>query len=121
MKTLALSLLLVVGVARADDHWTTANTVLEAGFDALVLVDVMQTATPGWRENGPASGLLVVNGRVDRGRLLAVSASAVVLHAAVSAVLPRRWREVWQGMSLAVEGVNVAGNFSLGGRLTIPF
>lgn len=121
-KAIALAILLVSNTSKASDwSWTWPDYVMEGAFVATVAIDRAQTLTPGFQENGPFAGFIAPNGRIDKTRLDIACVSSIIIHAGISAALPKPWREVWQGTSLAIEIVNVQGNFSTGARLAWKF
>jgi hypothetical protein len=98
--------------------WSAANVALEASYAAAVVLDWRQTSEPGFKEAGVFRPLFADGqGRVDQTRMTAFMFGGAAIHAVISAILPRPYREVWQGVSLAVEAGNVARNFQVGARL----
>lgn len=92
--------------------WSKTDTIAEAGFAAATTVDGLQSVgiTHGCAEANPVIG--PCGERVPLGIYMP---SMVVLHAAVSALLPRgAWRRGWQMATLGVEGGAAYSNYLLG-------
>jgi hypothetical protein len=117
MKTLlVVALMLGAGRAEALDPWTAENVSLEAAFAAAVMVDWRQTH---WAlDNGHHEMNPLLGAHPTDQRLGASIMGAVAAHAAVSAVLPARWRRLWQAVTLAGEIGAVGWNAHVGTRVT---
>lgn len=87
--------------------WSKANTTMELGFATEQAVDYEQTsfAVDHCAEWNPAIGLCGQNASPA-----AYFITTTLLHAAISAVLPRYWRETWQGATIAWQGANLYRN-----------
>ena len=106
---------------KAADRWTATDTMLELGYVAVALADALQTADiknhPEIVETNPVLVAMAGENPSDAATAVYFS-SAVVLHAAVSYMLPRgKWRTLWQSGTLAINGGIVANNASLGLRV----
>ena len=113
MKALAfLALVLLAQPAHADE-WTDEDTIAEAAYLALHVIDWGQTRNmalrDGYYEHNPALGIKPHSDRVN----LHFAAGAV-LHPLVARALPRPWREGWFTLSIIVEAGIVAGNHRIG-------
>ena len=92
-------------------------TGLELTFAALMLVDYKQTMDiknrPGYYEVNPLLGR-----RPSDARIRNYFIGATVAHAAITYALPEKYRPVWQWGTIAVEGVVLLHNRSIGLRVT---
>ncbi len=118
-KLAALALCAVLPVAHAAG-WSQADTQRELAFDALLVVDTLQTHNiierthTSYFEYNPLLGQHPSIGNVN-GYMLACAG----LHALISNALPAQDRYWWQWVSLGVEGTTVARNFSIGLRVPL--
>lgn len=110
--------LLLIGPcqARAADPWTNGDVAREAVYQTLHFTDMFQTLyiarnPDGWHEHNPILGKHPNPGAVY---LYFIGASAA--HLGVSHVLPKPCREIWQYMTIGVEGTVVLKNFSIGAK-----
>lgn len=98
--------------------WTTADTVRQLTYTGLTVIDCEQTkrfiSNPHMYENNPILGKHPSEARINN-----LCAASIVGNAAVSYILPRRWREAWQYVWIGAEVGAVAHNHSIGVR--IPF
>jgi len=104
---------LVAGRADALDRWTWQDTAWEAGFAALVLVDVGQTRWAmqnGWEEGNPLLGKHPTDTQLNT-----LAVAVPLAHAAVSTLLPAGpWRRGWQVFTVGVEAHAVYRSYSIG-------
>lgn len=130
MKTsLVLLLLLAAGPVRAIDAWTTGDSIREASFVVLSIIDIGQTTTfaracdrvptaPGLEPAHVGGCRNEVNPLIgpypSQRRINLLMGLGVVAHAAVSVVLPRKWRHAWQYTTIGFEGANVIRNHVTG-------
>jgi hypothetical protein len=102
MKTAIVTALLLAALpARALDPWTWQDTAWEAGFAAVVAIDIGQTRYAldrGRYEMNPILGR-----HPSQVRLVGLAASSIALHAGVSALLPESWRRPWQAVTVGLE------------------
>lgn len=113
---IVVAVMLAAGRTSALDPWTAGDAAMEAGFIAAVAVDWRQThqaLDAGHRELNPLLGA-----RPSDRRLGLSVMGAALGHAAVSTLLPRKWRRWWQGATLAGEISAVGWNVYAGARLT---
>lgn len=92
----------------ACTRWSKLDVGMEVAFAAAQTADAFQTEdiTAHCAETNPIIG--TCGGRANIPAYFVVT---TLLHAAVTAVLPRgRWRTVWQGVTLGAEADNVLGN-----------
>jgi hypothetical protein len=87
-------------VLASCSHWSKTDTVLEAAFIATTAIDWHQTMsiTANCNELNP-----VIGSCGDGVPPNAYFPMTFVLHAAVAAALPPRWREVFQGFTIGLE------------------
>ena len=104
-----------VASAHADE-WTTADTYREATFQTLWIVDALQTHTIAenadcWHEKNKYLGTHPTVGAVNRYFLV-----GALVHAGVSYLLPKSFREPFQYVTIGIEVGYVENNFSIGIR-----
>lgn len=90
--------------------WQKRDTALEVAFVAVAAIDWKQTIwiTEHCYETNPMIGRC--------GELISPSIYfpiAIVLHAAVAALLPRPWREVFQAFTIGMEASTVYMNHEM--------
>ena len=124
MRSLILAALLALlpfhAFAFCDD-WTRENTVLEASFQGLTLIDWGQTlnvvSNPNLAEANP-----ILGPHPSRERINTLIPLGMAAHAALSCLLPAGpWREAWQVISAALEFSAVGNNATLGVSIRFPF
>ena len=96
--TIIIGLLLVI--LAGCGGWSKKDTVMELGFAAATTVDWHQTEaiTYNCAETNPVLGRCGERMPVD-----AFMPIAMVAHAAISAVIPPRWRTIWQALGIGAE------------------
>jgi hypothetical protein len=116
------------------DPWTTQDTVLQAAFTALTVVDWGQTRsgaaemkTDQWgntigyryRELNPVLGEHPTKGSID-----AYFPAMILAHAGIAYLLPANrdengisWRTIWQSVWIGVEAGYVHRNYQMGIRV----
>jgi hypothetical protein len=115
MKIILLLAVLMMfsGCAHCNGGWSTLDTSLEAGSQALMFVDYKQTLhiadNPNLYEQNPVLGKHPSDSKVNL-----YYAIWAPLHAAVSCMLAPRYRTMWQSGTIGVEGVVVLDNGNLG-------
>lgn len=96
--------------------WSTQDTVFEVVYAVLLLVDWHQTREIAdhpdlWHEHNPVLGQHPSVRAVDT-----YMAASLILHPAMSALIPQEYRPWWQSMSIGFElGCNTI-NFKIGIR-----
>jgi len=113
----AISLTLYIGSAQAE--WSTSDTARELVYTGILVLDAGTTADirndSDMQEMNPAARLFL--GANPKPTETAVYFGAIaLLHYAVSASLPPKWRRVWQYTTIGVNGAVVASNYSIGLR-----
>jgi hypothetical protein len=95
------------------EAWTTADTVMQATFLALMVVDWRQTlrASEGGRfyETNP-----ILAATPTRSSVNGLFLTTACLHTLASLALPPKPRRVWQAISIGFQLSSVAHNFSVG-------
>ena len=88
-------------------QWSRTDTVLEATFGAELAVDAAQTGhiVAECQEYNP-----IVGPCGERVPFPVYQLAVAVLHVAVAAALPPRWREIFQGVTIGVEGHTIYFN-----------
>jgi hypothetical protein len=114
MSRLVALMILMIGCAGNSYYkkWSALDLSLEAGFAITQTIDDVQThsITKQCAETDPIIGVCGKGVGVD-----VFFVSSVVLHVAVAAVLPPKWRTVWQGVTLGLQVDNVYDNAFLMG------
>jgi len=118
IRAAGLAVLLGSGVVdcHAADKWTEENTAMELGYQVANALDMFTTMDirnhENIREVGPAGKFLGENPKPLE--TVVYFAASGALHYTVSRVLPRYYREAFQGASLVIEGSYAAHNMALG-------
>jgi hypothetical protein len=108
--------LLLALSTRADDDWSSTDSVMEASVQVALAMDALTTlqvlTEAGMVETNPILGrhpseLAVV------GYGLAWMAG----HYLIARLLPQPWRRIWQGLVFGVEVAAVTNNLVVGGGL----
>jgi hypothetical protein len=107
----AFLMIMLAKPALALESWTAKDTALELGFDATLVVDLLQTgrvaAYPSkYEEMNPLLGSHPSHAQID-----AYFLAAGVAHFAVARLLPEGWpRTTWQVLSVVLEAGVIATN-----------
>lgn len=99
--------------ALARHGWTTRDTIVEGAVAASITLDWWQSM-PGFHYCAEANPVLGPCG--DRMPPAVYFPLTAVLHAAVAYVLPRGWRELWQGAAIGAELNQAYATYELGWR-----
>jgi hypothetical protein len=108
-----VALLLGVSSAPAAAEWTAADTAREAVYLGLHVADWGQTLDienhPNIHETNP-----ILGEDPNRSAINAFFVGTGLLHAGISYILPRPYREVWQYVSIGYRFSYVEQNHNLG-------
>jgi len=102
--------LAALAVAVWPEPWNARDYALEGAFVGLSLVDLGQAAY------GQAHGAIEQNPCVpgaphpSNGQLVGYFAVYIIGHAGIAWLLPRPWREIWQGLGIGLEVATVLDN-----------
>lgn len=119
MKILFLSLFffcLSTYTIHAADKWDKKDIILQSIFTIETLIDWKQTKTfikNGSSETNPILGKYPSQKRIDF-----LIGSSILLHAGISHILPKKYRNYWQLFWIGVEGHAIHHNYSAGTRIT---
>lgn len=102
-RALAVAVLSVTGCAR----WSAHNTALELAFVTEQAIDYRQTSE-AIAYGGEGNPIIGAHG--ENASPAAYFVTTTILHAFISAALPRYWRETFQGATLVDQGWNVYRN-----------
>jgi len=123
----ALALLLalcLLSPARADD-WSGADTARQAAFLGLLAIDCNQSRAiaqhPDHFREADALARVFQGSKPSVGRINMTCLGGAVAHTAISALLPRPWRESWQWASIGIEAAVVRGNHMISMRASFAF
>lgn len=114
---LAASLTMFVATkCDAADEWVKAEVQKEVAFQVLALADWGQTADISRRcVDGSVQELNPILGDCpSRSTVNTYFPVAMLAHYGISAVLPRKWRQNWQDVTLVVQAVTVHRNYRIG-------
>lgn len=105
-----VAVMLTAGRAEALDPWTADDTKRELLLASLAVAEMGMTSVaferhPDFYEMNPALGR-----HPSHARLWLLGTGAVVSHFAISRVLPRTARSIWQAAGIAVEVVVTTSN-----------
>lgn len=111
MKIVAL---LPVLTLSACASWTPADSYREGAALGLLAVDYAQTMhiadnPQTFYERNP-----ILGEHPSKGEVTAYFAGAAAAHLAIAALLPPKWREVWQYATITLEAGVVAHNVGIG-------
>ena len=129
MRYLLIVLLLLVAPTTASaDEWTKTDTALQTTYAVVHLADWLQTISINKQDGGsygkigeysiqyvetnPLLGKHPSNDRVN-----AYFATTLLLHTAISYVLPDPYRNIWQTVWIGVEAAQVVRNYNVGIRV----
>ena len=112
-----LSFLVFAQPSQAADKWTKEDIAWQVGYTALHVIDWGQTryiARHPWKydELNPILGKHPSVSKVDK-----YFAITLVGHTVISHFLPRKYRRIWQHVSVGVEAGVVVRNYNAGIRL----
>lgn len=116
MKRLLLILLAAAAPAFAQDSWTRGDTIRQGVIVAASAVDWLQTLDIQdhdcmWEQN-PVMGHKPSRARVNEYFLASMGA-----HFVIARLLPRKWREGFQYLSIGMEVGMIAHNYHIGLRV----
>lgn len=107
MKALLMALMFPVLSHAAD--WSQADTARQAVYTSTLILDWSQTRDIA-RHPGKYETNVILGRHPSQREVNQYFAAAAVLHLAVSYVLPRPWREVWQVGSIVISTAYVVRN-----------
>lgn len=128
MKTLIIiAMILVAQTCFAFDEWTTKDTALQTAYTVLHVIDWGQTAnqakrnwsyqinSPGYAANMTRDeNNFILGKRPNESTVHLYFAGTLAAHTAISYMLPRGWREAWQGAGIGLEVWAVGANYNVG-------
>jgi transcriptional regulator with XRE-family HTH domain len=97
--------------------WTKTDTALEVASEIGIATEWAQMLTP--HKNMPVCGIdaKIMGSQPSRARVNAYFIGWELVHPAISWVLPKPWRNVWQGATIGFELAVVPRNASVGCRV----
>jgi hypothetical protein len=104
--------------AQESDRWTERDWALQLTYTAVHAIDWSQSLTIARNPDRHEERNFFLGPHPSVGEVNRYFGATLAAHWAVSALLPRRARGVWQCFSLVVEGQAVARNFAVGVRLS---
>ena len=113
-KALLIMLAMLMCSPAAADEWTRADTYREAAYLTLHAIDWGQTLYIADHPNEYYERNTILGDHPSRGRVNTYFILSGLGHAAVSYVLPRPYREIWQYGTIAVSGYWVINNYHIG-------
>lgn len=117
--TMARSAVGCIGNDSESCRWTTLDYGLQGSFLALTFADWAVTSTAAASHSRPFEETNPILGKhPTQGRLAAYFLGVSAGHTAISMVLPRPWRTVWQGVWI---GIGVDTMVIWGGSVSFPF
>lgn len=116
-KTLLAIALTVSPCAHSIDKWRTEDTAREALYMTLHLIDWGQTlyiSDHPWRhsESNIILGPYPSNSEVNR-----YFAATALMHIGISYVLPHKYREVWQHITIGIQARAITHNAMVGVKI----
>jgi hypothetical protein len=109
--------LILAQPVQAADKWTTQDYTLEASFMVFHFIDWRQTRyiakNPGdYNELNPILGSHPETWEVD-----AWFVGTALIHPIVTHLLPKKYRTIWQGITIGASAATVGWNFQMGIRM----
>lgn len=118
MKSALIIVLLVViaSPVRAENKrsWTAGDTILQLTFSAVHAMDWSQTLYIARNPCTDHETNPVLGEHPSKGRVNSYFASTLVLHTAISYVLPKPYRTIWQVVWIGGQAVTVKRNIDVG-------
>jgi len=115
MKTLIIAMVLLSASYSFADEWTKTDTGLQLLYTGLHVIDWGQTAheaKEGWHFRHETN--LILGGGPKESTVHIYMASTLVGHAVISYILPKPWRQIWQGAGIGIEAWCVGNNYRIG-------
>lgn len=119
MKALAAALLVFATPVQADE-WTASDSLLQGATTLLLVADWMQTRTIAKSPDRFDEANWFLGRHPSVGAVDGWFLGSILGHLVVSLVLPRPWREVWQGLTITLELAVVAYNARVGIGFNFP-
>jgi hypothetical protein len=112
-----LIMLMVASSCFAFDPWTTQDTVLQSAFTALTCIDLWQTYTFLYIDKDGAETNPFMGEHPSKQRFFIIGGGGIVLHSAISYIIPKPYRAIWQFIFIADEIYFIHHNYQFGVRL----
>lgn len=112
---LTLLLIFLSTPVYAFDKWDKEDITLQTIFTIETLIDWKQTKTfvkKGGIESNPFLGERPSQGKIDL-----YIGSSILLHAGVSHILPKKYRNYWQLIFIGIEAQAIHHNYQAGVRI----
>lgn len=119
MKTLILLvsiLFLFPNTTLAADEWDKEDIALQTIFTIETIIDWKQTKQfikDGFAETNPFLGSHPSQRKID-----IIIGSSILLHAGISHILPKKYRNYWQLIWIGIEGQAIHHNYQAGVKIT---
>ena len=117
--TIILIALLIIPVRAHTSDWTKNDTKRELVYMAFHAADWRQTIHISKHPTEHSEKNKFLGSAPSQGKVNRYFVSTAIAHYAVSKALPRKWRKVWQYVTIGFEGGIVAGNYSLGIKINL--
>jgi len=115
MKTVILLLVLALPVtAHAFDPWSREDVALEVTWQALHLVDTIQTRQIALNPNKYYEMNPLLGSHPSEEKILIYMAMGTVIHALITHYLPKKCRPYFQGVTIGLSGACVVRNLQIG-------
>lgn len=119
IRTLVIALLLAAAAACGPRAWTAADTAGQLAVTATLAADYTQTRAALDTDGVEANPIMGAGGERLAPEVYFPAAAVALTGAAVA--LPRPWRRVLQVAAVGVQVHTVAGNWSRGYSVQIPW
>ena len=111
-----LLLLTNVSISYSNDNkWITEDTIYQAIFSGLLIIDWLQTKEAV--SNGIKENNFILGPHPSQNSIDAFGASVIIGHLVVSKILPIKYRRYWQVFTIGIESKNVNHNYKIGVRI----
>ena len=97
------------------DKWDKEDIALQSIFTIETLIDWKQTKTfiqAGGKESNPFLGAYPSQKKID-----ILIGSSILLHAGISHILPKKYRNYWQLIFIGIEAQAIHHNYQTGVRI----
>ena len=98
-------------------EWTTQDTVLQSAFTTLACIDLWQTYTFLYIDKDGKESNPFMGEHPSKQRFFVIGGGWIVLHSAISYIIPKQFRTIWQSIWISEEIYCIHNNYTLGVQL----
>lgn len=100
----------------AFDKWNKEDIALQTIFTIETLIDWKQTKT--CMKNGGREKNYLLGSRPNQQTIDLFMGSSILLHAGISMLLPKKYRNYWQYLWIGIEAKVIHHNYQVGTRIS---